>query len=557
MSTCLVCLRSLVPRQKRALAPADPEMNHKSGADTADINGKSRQAPSIFALISTRKWNEALEHIDALPSSSFAQHEQNHRTPLHVLCQLKFTRGDSDDEASTEDVGVDTCLSNEALAVAQALIDASHDRAPPTFAFHPVGEEDDSYGSSLHGSVLTVEDVCGNTPLHCLCSNRRGASQELVRLILENTADYGQHLDGGMTLRWRADGEELPTVFDLLTKQNYHGCTAVHNCADGGCAEDIRDLILDACYHYGNKDHHKPSNNNLKPVLFEGHNKQCTSVDRKHPMLIRDKDGEVPLHFACDAGIEAQVLKRFVLMKEMEISTAAVQMISQNGRLPIDELITWCIDEYELESNQPFLEERLPNDVEVALWSRIEVLLAVASANYPLHAAATLLHFPALVLRIACKRFGGENGAGFLKRDELGRTPLHRAACSTMGPGSLVSAYGLGSGEYLDLCKWEEEPQSPIEYLVHQCADALRIPCNDGKLPLHLAAANAQTKFEDIEVMLDAAPDTLATREIKTGLIPFMSAAMNSCATSESVDMSFRLILKNPALVRGQHRCIP
>jgi hypothetical protein len=291
-------------------------------------------------------------------------------------------------------------------------------------------------------------------------------------------------------------------------------------------------------------------------------------------MLLQDEDGDTPLHFACSAGLEPDVLRRMITQKDIYETYLPVQIKTYGGRLPVDELITWCIDEYGIESNEldPPLEERMTDEVTDALWSRIEVLLeavdkAILEAIFerilvgenrvvrfrPLHTAASIQSFPAIVLRMACRRFGG--GGGLLEQDEVGRTPLHRAVERKDAYQVDEDVYSLGSGEYLDLSRWnsEYERRSSIEYLVELCPEALRVRCQRNRLPIHYAVLNCG-EFSDIEAMLTPAPESIAQRDGHTGLLPFMLAASNETSHYDSsLDRSFKLLLLNPELVRDTH----
>ena len=167
----------------------------------------------------------------------------------------------------------------------------------------------------------------------------------------------------------------------------------------------------------------------------------------------------------------------------------------------------------------------------------------------PFHWAAKIQTFPAVVLRLACKRCGGENSEGLLALDKKGMTLLHHAAYPFCLDENDRSVYELGSGEYLELSRWrgEGEQRSPIEHLIELCPAALRMRSKNGELPIHLALSGGKTSIEDIMAMLDAAPETLAQRD-RQGLLPFMVAA--SKGYRGDLDNAFKLLLLNPELVR-------
>jgi len=411
----------------------------------------------------------------------------------------------------------------------------------------------------LHNSVLTVQDVYGDTPLHCLCGNLHGGSAELTRLVLQNTADYGADDGEGYKIggkrRREKDGKALPTVHDLLSYRNFHGCTPMHFSVDGGCTPEILELVLDACQTFCNsmRVHGKSDEDMLLDVM----DPDIPLVEQKHPICIQDEDGDTALHFACAAGLEPRLLRRLVIQPDRTVVSTAMITKAANGRTPVDELIAWCIDEFGLESNvlDPPLEERLTCDVADALWSRIEVMLQavvygrhkVYDMSKPLHWAASIQSFPAVILRMACKRFGGGNG--LLSTDKNQMTLLHHAVAPVCWNETDSSMYELRSGEYLELSRWEsdDEKRSPIEYLIQKCPDALQVRSKGGSLPLHSALMSGRIRMKDIEAMLDAAPATLAQRDGQ-GLLPFMIAASRG---DHHLDEAFKLLLLNPELVRS------
>jgi len=331
----------------------------------------------------------------------------------------------------------------------------------------------------------------------------------------------------------------------------------MHFCADGGCTPGIIDLVLDACQKYcHSKRYHGKSE--VEPSL--GDLPSESEKKREHPICVQDEDGDTPIHFACSAGLEPDVLRRLINQPDRTVVYSSLTTKAHNGRTPIDDLITWCIDEHGLEENTavPPLEERMPDDVADALWSRVEVLMQAVvygccrdyKQSTPLHWAASIQAFPAIVLRLACKRHGGPNSEGLLALDEKGMTLLHHAANPVCWNELDSSLYELRSGEYLELSRWksEGEQRTPIEYLIKESPGALRVRSKCSALPLHLALMGDKTTIEDILAMLDAAPETLAQRDGQ-GLLPFMIAA---AGYDNHLDKILKLLLLNPELVRNK-----
>ena len=170
----------------------------------------------------------------------------------------------------------------------------------------------------------------------------------------------------------------------------------------------------------------------------------------------------------------------------------------------------------------------------------------------PFHWAARIQTFPAVVLRLACKRCGDQSSECLLTLDKKGMTLLHHAVNPICRNDLDSSVYELGSGEYLELSRWRSkgEQRSPIEYLLELCPAALWITSKNGELPIHMAISGSKTTVEEILAMIDAAPETLAHRDAQ-GLLPFMIAASTCKGYGVHLDKAFKLLQLNPELIRN------
>ena len=235
---------------------------------------------------------------------------------------------DGDEHNGSVDDDCDTDLQG-ALSVARLILECSHGRTEPTICLHPVPDwhPEHEYAKALHNSVLTVQDVYGDSVLHCLCGNLHGGSAELTKLVLEHTANYGISLEearGGRNRKRQRDGKPLPTVYALLSHQNFHGCTPMHFCVDGGCTTEIIDLMLDACQTYctSMRVHGKSDVDIMLDVVDPN---AIPPAERKvHPICIPDEDGDTPAHFACSAGLEPDVLRRLIIQPDRTVVSTAM-----------------------------------------------------------------------------------------------------------------------------------------------------------------------------------------------------------------------------------------
>ena len=533
---------------------------------TSGENVSSSRGTHVFELVEKGRWTEAWAWIDNRPGCVYEQERERKWTPLHAICWFVRSR-----KCNERDV-------RGAVAVARLILECSHHRTEPTTCLHPSSDflaEEVEYSRAVHSSVLTVQNKFGRTVLHMLCDFDYSAgpgTTELVRLVLESTADYGISMEGAKTgsIRKRQrDGKPLPTVYDLLSCQDTDGYNPMHNCCAHEIQPEVMDLMLDACQVYCTSMRVQGRSewdvqNQADPTLASVYGWE------KHPICARDQDrDETPAQIACYMGMEPHLLRRLLIQPDRIVSAVAMLPMKENAwtpidnfHTPIDDLIDWCFDYCHGLNAQEVdpgpLEEHMIGDIADAVWSRIEVIIEAVvygqSKNYEesptLHWAASIHTFPAIVLRMACNRFSSCGSRDLLLRDRLGRTPLHHAAnplCWNNPYFSNCFDTMKETGDFDELSRWESkmEARTPIEYLIQQCPEALYLRSCDGALPLHTALMCKRTKMKDIEVMIDAAPETL-TQKDGQGLLPFMVAASNHHLT-----ISFKLLLLDPRLVQA------
>uniref|UniRef100_A0A6U6H910 Uncharacterized protein n=1 Tax=Odontella aurita TaxID=265563 RepID=A0A6U6H910_9STRA len=467
-----------------------------------------------------RKWDEVKELVLKDPHLSFWTDPSNARTPLHIMCRMCFGQDEVAD-SSNEKSGMDFLPSH--IKVARALINSSHE-CEPVILPRPEGLDSNGEGRDemyqVHMSVLTVQDYLGNTPLHNLCGHMRSACPRLARLILSSASDSGV-LDWGNKKYSRA-----PKIYDLLTVKNAHGCTVLHFIGEGSAPWEVSKNVLDAC-----------------------NSTELGQDARLHPMLVQDDDGDTPLHFACSAGRDPRFLQYFLDDKAFVVHKA-----NNDGRLPVDDLIVWFVDENDSDSegdNTMPLLERATEDMLTSLWQRLEVLMVMAtdetcenelsSARFqPLHAAASYQNFPSIVLRLACKLFSDE----LTRRDENGLVALHVASCKQ----ECQKSKDPGTEMYAELARWnsDRENDTIITFLTSLNPDSAQLLTYEGRLPLHVAIESGKS-ISDIQHLLSVAPKSLEIRDRVTRLQPFMLSAIGEGA---SFDLIYFLLLRNPELLR-------
>ena len=80
----------------------DLEMTDAGDAEAPATGDQPPPPKTIFDLLNARRWDEARGWIDYRPECVYDQNEAQHRTPLHVICCMKF-----DDDGDNDDRGDD------------------------------------------------------------------------------------------------------------------------------------------------------------------------------------------------------------------------------------------------------------------------------------------------------------------------------------------------------------------------------------------------------------------------------------------------------------------
>lgn len=508
------------------------------------LSSRDAGPETIGDLVKARRWKETRRSLGEDPELAFWVDPSNSRTALHIMCRLDLGQNDANGREVAE---TETSLPPH-IEVAQMLINLSHE-IEPVILPNPVTLGDgEGFDMVMHMSILTVKDYLGDTVLHNLCGHMRSACPHLVQLILSSvsgTAFTFKSIKEDGLLTGDLEAEEsrhsrAPNIHDLLTTKNSHGCTPMHFIGEGSAPRDISNAIFDAC-----------------------------RGAKRNPMIVQDEDGDTPLHFACSAGMDPEFLEHF---------QDAVLITNNEGRLPVDDLIVWFVDENDSDSEAGSLLQRSSTEMLTVLWQRVSVLLAAADGLVrhedlgtrtfrPVHAAAGMQAFPSLVLRLACKLFPDELSS----RDEAGLTALHVAASHAQRASESLA--DPDTENYSELVRWKPdcEDDTMITFLSSLSPDSAKLFSCEGRLPLHMAInffeddnhnARASVRHQpagypvikagkniaDIEHLLSLSPCSLETRDKKTRLQPFMLAAVDENA---SLDLVYILLLRNPELVRS------
>jgi ankyrin repeat protein len=425
---------------------------------------------------------------------------------------------------------------NDEIAVARMLIERSIDMG----------------GMDEHGdSVLTVSDCYGDSPLHDLFvySSRRFSHIRYVELIIEMSA--------------RVDEKRKTSFYwnELMLQQNDWGKTPLHNMAANTAIEYLAvSAVLKKC------------NDALGCRCWI------------HPLLQRDSNGYLPIHFACDeADASRQWIEAFVgfLDSDYKVTYDTVFSHECHSRILMrfiedhDEEFEqfwndnswWSSEEMQCVSFQQILSsnERM-DDIDWSslrktfddLLPKLRVLLeAAAKSNMyhthqtqeyeislePVHLAASVPNFPTFILQMMVLH----DRSALLRRDEHGRIPLHYALVAT--PGNQEEDY-CDDSCFVDLVYWSPnfESRSLVQFILDNAPSSADTRDGDGRLPIHLAIANNRDLSSVVLPIIAAYPGSISAVDPYTNLKPFLLAASHDNA---SLDLIFRLALLEPNLINA------
>jgi ankyrin repeat protein len=477
-------------------------------------------------------WKEILECLQHSNAGDFAYKtiDSVKQTLLHCHFTSSYINGEDNDE----------------IAVARMLIERSIDMGGSTVQLKLGGMQE-------HGdSVLTVSDYHGNTPLHYLFKHsfKRHSHIRYVELIIEMSA--------------RVDEKRKTSFYwnELMLQQNVRwGGTPLHIMAMNGSIEYLAvSSVLKKC------------------------NDAWGSGCLIHPLLQRDNDGDLPIHFVCikeDANeqrIEAfvgfldsdykitydtvftyqcllHILESFIDDHEKEFG----QFCKDNNCWSSEE-IQWVSLQLILSSNErlddiDWSSLRTPFD---DLLPKLRILLeAAAKSNMyhthqtqeyeislePVHLAASVSNFPTFILQMMVLH----DQSALLRTDEHGRIPLHYALVATPGNQEQDSPED-SSG--VDLVYWSTnfESKSLVQFILDNAPSSADIHDGDGRLPIHLAIANNRDLRSVVLPIIAAYPGSISAIDPCTNLKPFLLAASNDNA---SLDLIFRLAALEPNLINA------
>eukprot|EP00979_Chaetoceros_neogracilis_P014438 scaffold4640_cov283-Chaetoceros_neogracile.AAC.15 len=488
-------------------------------------------------------WKEILECLQHSDAGDFAYTTigSDKQTLLHCHLSSICITGEDNDE----------------IAVARMLIERSIDMGGSTVRSIDIrGTTVRLGGMQEHGdSVLTVSDRNGNTPLHDLFEYdfRQFSRIRYVELIIEMSA--------------RVDEKRKTSFYwnELMLQQDGWGRTPLHSMVENTSIEYLAvSSVLKKC------------------------NDAWGSRCLIHPLLQRDNDGDLPIHFACyetdfDSDANEQRIEAFVGFLDSDYKVTYDTVFTWKCLLHILESFIidhemefgqfwndnnwWSSEEMQCGSLQQFLSSnKQMNDID---WSslrmpfddvlpKLRILLeAAAKSNMyhtrqtqeyeisleSVHLAASVPNFPTFILQMMVLH----DQSALLRTDEHGRIPLHYALVATPGNQKL---YSPEDSSGVELVYWSTnfESRSLVQFILDNAPSSADINDGDGRLPIHLAIANNRDLSSVVLPIIAAYPGSISAIDPCTNLRPFLLAASHDNA---SLDLIFRLAALEPNLINA------
>jgi hypothetical protein len=246
-----------------------------------------------------------------------------------------------------------------------------------------------------------------------------------------------------------------------------------------------------------------------------------------------------PLHVACRHGVSTRVLQEL-----LNANPGMVRIASESGIKPAT--LLW--NEFTKNpSNEQVLHSKGTIDARnpgiIKFVDRIQLLLNAAAgrktdSSHPisLHEMVALQldldlsHIIPLAVRLYPHQIPTRNHEGNLVLHIAASSPVQRKQHQHLRFGA----------------------QDSVDILVNAFPTGARIPNREGRLPLHLAlACGKRTWNEGICPLVNAAPQALMTRDIKTHLYPVQLAAISEAEDDlESLSTIYELLLAWPLVLR-------
>ena len=317
-----------------------------------------------------------------------------------------------------------------------------------------------------------------------------------------------------------------------------------------------------------------------------------------HPCLIQDDDGDTPLHFACSDGLNLKYIRLL-----LQHCPNAITLRNHEGKAPLDEIWSWITNEWheinydynedplsqvlktkyssnnmdmddintltedimERDSGEEFRAKKsaklcqnaweLLNDYfeasstgkvtsEQVIQTKENINASTKGNDWkPLHAMALLTHCDRDIVLFTIKMT-----LNHLKIfDDDGKLPIHVASSTPSKIASPLQTIVSLCDACNDLNKNQNGQNKPRETdkIFNLCSQ--KMASKDNPIyPLHLAIKSGKD-INVIQELNKRYPDAFDEPEYKTGLFPWMLAAVES---NNTVDVIYFLLRRNPELVR-------
>ena len=345
---------------------------------------------------------------------------------------------------------------------------------------------------------------------------------DLIVGYCERNVDVSHDNDGGgrdnsgvtgsNTTNRHVQLEGRPSLERLMVQRDSHGVTPLHLVSEGSCSFDFHERFL--------------------------------SYAEPEWLLERDKDGELPLHWALKADLSAERLHLYLGRSNAYTMHA---MLDSTGQTALGSFLQAKMDE--------FLEESLGDDFLEQTWNyAVSVMRATGPTlrdqlDRPMHEVARMVDCRSRHLVRLATAFHPE---AIRDRDDRGMLPLH-VACSVVRPADCVRVPSSDSVDTTDQSGTNDQADVILEELLRIHPEAARVTCTDqGRLPLHYILSDRRCSyFPFVEKLVAAYPPAVSKVDPVTDLYPFALAATAGQNTTQlvSVETIFSILLADPSVL--------
>jgi len=385
-------------------------------------------------------------------------------------------------------------------------------------------------------SLVVCDSMTGCNALHVACMKGGDGMMDIIMTILNERPESAMQIcnEGRIALHRCKDVQVAQRLIDIYPKgighvTQQHKYLPIHDaCSDNNVSPEMIQFLLDQGRKY-------------KVGESVGDNLSCGGL------LVKDLHGDIPIKI---------IFRRVMFLKSSSSSAMLSSSLSNETNNVTNET---KIDDI-------FAQSPLWRKMSIVVKSTFLAMHGTSISTIPLgncdietecYHNIPLVHSiiecggPPKLVKYALQLYPHEVNL----RDDYGRVPLS-IACSKVDIHpemfELLLDKKSDNDENVNDHGHEYEFGGEDMNTITNKAATASMANNQGRLPLHLAVESGRTLKNGVELIANAAPMALQTRDIKTGMYPFMLASIPSYKWDNTcIDTIYSLVRTVPHVLRN------